>query len=92
MISYQVTQRLHRLAWMLKRAIQRIVPGKKELIAVKEGDECHVIDGWAYLGSARCEADAWALATINKQGFDRDVYQILKRRLPRLKRQIIVMV
>lgn len=60
-------------------------------IALKEGDECHVIDGWAYLGSARCEADAWELATANKQRFDRDVYQILKRRLPSLKRQIIVM-
>ena len=60
-------------------------------ITLKEGEECHVIDGWAYLGSARCEADAWALATASKQRFDRDVYQILKRRLPRLKRQIIVM-
>lgn len=60
-------------------------------IAVKEGDECHVIDAWVYLGSARSEAEAWELALARKQGFDRDVYQILKRRLPKLTRQIVIM-
>ena len=55
-------------------------------IALKVGEECHVIDAWVYLGSARCEADAWELALANKQGFDRDVYQILKRRLSCLER------
>ena len=60
-------------------------------IALKEGDDCHVIDAWAYLGTAHSEADAWELALSRKQNFDRDVYQILKRRLPKLKRQIVVM-
>ena len=46
--------------------------------------ECHVIDRWRYLGSARDEAEAAALAADPPDApFDRDHYRLLSRWLER---------
>jgi hypothetical protein len=58
-------------------------------IALREGDACEVLNNWAYLGRAHSEVDAWELAAGRTPRFDRDVYQILRKRLSRLKRQIV---
>jgi DNA polymerase III subunit epsilon len=49
-------------------------------IALRERGECHVLDHWAYLGSARCEAELAELSAKEHGGtFDVDVYKILVR-------------
>lgn len=58
-------------------------------IVLKEGDAGPVLNNWAYLGHAHSEAEAWELAAGRTPRFDRDVYQILRQRLPRLTRQIV---
>ena len=61
----------------------------KGAIVLKEGDTGPVLNNWAYLGHAHSEAEAWELAAGRTPRFDRDVYQILRQRLPRLTRQIV---
>ncbi len=55
-------------------------PGR---IALKEGgSECHVLDGWAYLGTARSPDELEELRTMRAHpAFDVDVYRILVRHL-----------
>jgi DNA polymerase-3 subunit epsilon len=58
-------------------------------IGILEGESMHVIDGWAYLGSIDARDDPAILLRRGRQRFDRDVYQILQRRLPKLGDRII---
>jgi DNA polymerase-3 subunit epsilon len=55
-------------------------PGR---IALKEGhSEYHVLDHWAYLGTARSEEELAELAAVATEGaFDAEVYRILVRHL-----------
>jgi DNA polymerase III subunit epsilon len=49
-------------------------------IALRERGEFHVLDQWAYLGTAGCEEDLAALRSRDTPpGFDVDVYRILVR-------------
>jgi DNA polymerase-3 subunit epsilon len=59
-------------------------------IGIREDDAVHVIDCWAYLGTAASLEQASALVQKGQQRFDRDVYQILQKRLPRLSDQVIL--
>jgi DNA polymerase-3 subunit epsilon len=58
-------------------------------IGIREGGMLHVIDCWAYLGSAATEEDAAALQQNGRHRFDRDVYQILRKWLPLLGERIV---
>ncbi|WP_019142741.1 3'-5' exonuclease family protein [Noviherbaspirillum massiliense] len=58
-------------------------------IGILEGDMLHVVDGWAYLGSARPASEAYALLQKGQQRFDQDVYQILQKWLPKLGEGIV---
>jgi DNA polymerase-3 subunit epsilon len=53
-------------------------------IGIREGEAVHVIDCWAYLGTAASLRQAPALLEKGQQRFDRDVYLILQRWLPKL--------
>ena len=53
-------------------------------IGIREGEATHVINGWAYVGTAQNPAEVAALAARGQPPFDRDVYQILQKRLPKL--------
>ena len=44
---------------------------------LKEGKEMLLIENWAYLGSARSEADIWKLMDGRDACFDKDTYKIL---------------
>lgn len=57
-------------------------------IGIREGDHTHVVHGWAYIGSASDQAGIADLAARGQPRFDRDVYQLLHKRLPKLKRQL----
>ena len=46
-------------------------------IALREGDELHLVDGWRYLGSARDEIGMAELLEHGRPAFDMDVYKIL---------------
>ncbi|OGB25100.1 MAG: ethanolamine utilization protein [Burkholderiales bacterium RIFCSPLOWO2_02_FULL_57_36] len=80
---------------------QRIVAAMQDLhvqpwpydgpIGIRENDAVHVIDCWAYLGTAATLQDASALLEKGQQRFDRDVYQILQKRLSRLDKRIVML-
>lgn len=57
-------------------------------IAFREGDQLHVVDGWAYLGRASNLDEARRLATTSRP-FDHDVYRLLVKRLNALDKRII---
>jgi DNA polymerase III subunit epsilon len=44
---------------------------------LQEGEEMLLIENWAYLGSARSEADIWKLMDGRDACFDKDTYKIL---------------
>lgn len=54
-------------------------------------EDWHVVDAWRHLGSARCEADAWALAEggPTRIAFDADTYRLLKSELARGKLRVV---
>jgi DNA polymerase-3 subunit epsilon len=54
-------------------------------IGILEGDSLHVIDGWAYLGTIHAKDDPRILLQRGRQRFDRDVYQILQKKLDALE-------
>lgn len=58
-------------------------------IAIRENGALHVVDCWAYLGTAADVDEARALLEKGRQRFDRDVYYILHKRLPELEQDII---
>jgi DNA polymerase-3 subunit epsilon len=60
-------------------------------IGILEGDSLHVIDGWAYLGTIHAQDDPRILLQRGQQRFDRDVYQILHRKLAALGDRVIAL-
>jgi DNA polymerase-3 subunit epsilon len=58
-------------------------------VGIRENDAMHVIDCWAYLGTAASLQQARALLEKGRQRFDRDVYQIMQKRLPKLDNRIV---
>jgi DNA polymerase-3 subunit epsilon len=58
-------------------------------IGIRENDSIHVVDSWAYLGTARNEQEAAALLAKGHHPFDRDVYCILQKWLPGIGERII---
>lgn len=58
-------------------------------IGIRENDALHVIDCWAYLGSVASVEEAAALLQKGGQRFDRDVYQIMQKWLPKLGERIV---
>jgi DNA polymerase-3 subunit epsilon len=78
---------------------QRILAALQELqlqpwpfdgaIGIREDAAVHVVDCWAYLGTVESLQQATALLEKGRQRFDRDVYQILQKRLPELGERIV---
>jgi len=60
-------------------------------VAIPENDALHVVDHWAYLGTAQALEEAKALPEKGRRRFDRDVYRILHKRWPELKDAVIVL-
>ena len=60
-------------------------------IGIKEGKSLHIIDCWAYLGTAVTQQEVNALLQKGQQRFDRDVYFILQKWLPKMHDQIEVL-
>jgi DNA polymerase-3 subunit epsilon len=58
-------------------------------IGIREKDALHIIDAWAYLGTAKSEQEAAALLGKGRQRFDRELYQIMQTWLPRLGERIV---
>lgn len=58
-------------------------------IGIHEGKSLHVIDAWAYLGTIDARDDPAILTARGRRRFDRDVYQILRKWLPRMEGQIV---
>jgi DNA polymerase-3 subunit epsilon len=58
-------------------------------IGIRENDAMHVIDCWAYLGTVASGQDVAELLGKGRQRFDRDVYQIMQKWLPRLDERIV---
>jgi DNA polymerase-3 subunit epsilon len=52
---------------------------------LREGDEVHVIDQWAYVGTARSDETLYDLLEAPRPAFDRDTYLILQRVRQRLQ-------
>jgi len=59
-------------------------------IGIRERGDLHVVDGWQFLGTARSEDEAHELAMTRRAGFDKRIYDILRRELPRVARDKIV--
>ena len=59
-------------------------------IGIRERGDLLVVDGWQFLGTARNEAEAHELAATRRAGFDKRIYDLLRRELPRLARDKIV--
>jgi DNA polymerase-3 subunit epsilon len=54
-----------------------------------EVEEVHVVDGWRYLGTAKCDADIPALLETRRSAtFDMDTYKLLKAQLGKGKLQV----
>ena len=60
-------------------------------IAIREKHLWHVVNCWAYLGTADSEEEARRLAGKGRPRFDRDVYQILVPWLPKLQDDVVDM-
>jgi DNA polymerase-3 subunit epsilon len=58
-------------------------------IGIRENGAVHVIDCWAYLGSTGTVAEARLLPQQGRQRFDRDVYQIMQKWLPKVSARIV---
>ena len=54
-------------------------------VGIREGEALHVVDNWCYLGTARNEADVYALLEAGPPAFDGDIFKILQKALPRAK-------
>ena len=59
-------------------------------IGIRERTDLHVIDRWQFLGTARDEHDARELLAARRDAFDKRMYQLLLRELPRIPRERIV--
>jgi DNA polymerase-3 subunit epsilon len=60
-------------------------------IGIRENGAVHVVDAWAYLGSAESAQETSALLGKGRHRFDRDVYQIMQQWLPRLDNRIVAL-
>lgn len=83
-------QQLHRLAPTHNRRPRRQVDTPAPWpydgpIGIRESSVVHVIDGWAFLGTARSDEQMWSLLDTRTEGFDYDTYRILRDRLPLLQ-------
>lgn len=58
-------------------------------IGIRENNAVHVIDCWAYLGTVASVEEAAVLLQKGRQRFDRDVYQIMQKWLPKLGERIV---
>lgn len=59
-------------------------------IGIREHTDLHVLDAWAYLGTARTESEVHELLHARRGDTDRSLYTYLARTLPRLPRWRIV--
>ena len=59
-------------------------------IGIRERSDLHVIDRWQFLGTARNEHDVHELKAARRDGFDKRMYRLLLRELPRVPRGRIV--
>jgi hypothetical protein len=50
-----------------------------------------VVDGWAYLGTVHIKDDPGILTRRGQQPFDRDVYQLLNKKLGSLGERVLVL-
>jgi len=50
-------------------------------IAIREGEELHVLDHWCYLGTAKTDAELQTILESGRPAFDRDTYQLLSKAL-----------
>lgn len=57
-------------------------------IGIREGAVLHLVANWSYLGTASNDADAWDLIAQGQPQFDRDVYQLLHRKLDGLRNRV----
>ncbi len=53
-------------------------------VGIRERGDLHVVDHWQFLGTARREADVHALLECRPRDFDRRIYRLLRRNLPRI--------
>lgn len=53
---------------------------------LREGQVCHVIDAWCYLGTARSDDEIHDILHHGKPVFDRDTYRILLKAADRLEK------
>lgn len=60
-------------------------------IAIRQNDAMHVVDAWAYLGTAGSAHETSALVQRGQHRFDGEVYRILQEWLPRLGGRIVVL-
>lgn len=61
-------------------------------VSILEGDNLHVVDGWAYLGTVHIQDDPGILTRRGQQPFDRDVYQLLHKKLASLGERVRTLV
>ena len=57
-------------------------------VGLREGRQLHLVDRWCYLGTATHEEEIWPLLEARPR-FDRDVYLMLQKRLPRWPRSAL---
>lgn len=57
-------------------------------VGLREGRQLHLLDRWCYLGTATHEGEIWPLLE-SRPTFDRDVYLLLQKRLPRWPRSAL---
>lgn len=57
-------------------------------IGIREGDALHIVSNWNYLGSAHDASSAWALIEHGQARFDRDVYQILHKKIAGMQARV----
>ncbi|WP_079435959.1 exonuclease domain-containing protein [Zoogloea sp. LCSB751] len=54
-------------------------------VGIREGTAVHVVDNWCYLGTAKDEAEVFALLETARPAFDGDVFKILQKALKRAR-------
>ena len=57
-------------------------------VGLREGRQMHLVNRWCYLGTATREEEIWPLLDM-RASFDRDVYLLLQKRLPRWPRSAL---
>ena len=59
-------------------------------IGIRECADIHIVHDWRYLGTARNEADVNDVLQTRAPDFDRDVFMLLAKKLPRLTERKII--